>query len=263
MRLHVRDEGPRDAPAVLLLHGLFGSISNLKGLARRLSAHWRTISVDLRNHGASPWHDDVSYAAMAGDVGELMDDLDLADAVVAGHSMGGKTAMTLALDAPVRVRGLAVIDIAPVAYGHGHGHEGLIDALLGVDLAAVERRADLDRLLATAIPDPVLRGFLGQNLVLDDGRYRWRIHLAALRSGMPRLTGWPEHGEARYPGEAVFVHGGASDYVDEAGKRAIARHFPAARLVRVDGAGHWLHAEQPAAVAEAIHALAEAADDPA
>ena len=111
-RLHYEAMG--EGPALLMLHGLFGSGTNWRSIARRLLPGRRIVLVDARNHGRSPHAADMSYAQMADDVLALMDDLDLPQATLLGHSMGGKTAMTLALRHPERVQRLIVADIAPV-----------------------------------------------------------------------------------------------------------------------------------------------------
>lgn len=252
MKLNHEDTGA--GRAIIVLHGLFGSLTNWKGIARKLADEFRVISVDLRNHGRSPWDDDVSYPAMADDVAELMDDLDLEDALLVGHSMGGKVAMTLALEQPQRVAALAVIDIAPVAYDHTH--EALIATLQSVDLSSIRKRSDLDEQLSEEIPDASLRAFLGQNLVFDDGAYRWRIHLDALGRGMSLLTAFPTFEESRYEGDCVFVHGQASDYVAVEHHDAIKARFPHATFIGVPDAGHWVHAERPERIIAAVRALA-------
>ncbi len=251
MKLHRVDEG--EGRAVIILHGLFGSSSNWKGIARRLAGRSRVVSVDLRNHGRSPWDDDVSYRAMAGDVTRLMDELGLDEATLVGHSMGGKVAMTAALEQPARVSALAVIDIAPVAYPHSH--EELIDTLRRVDLSSIRKRADLDAQLGGEIPDASLRAFLGQNLVFDGGAYRWRVNLDALSRGMDLLTGFPAFGETRFEKDALFIYGKSSQYVRESDHDAILARFPAARLVGIEGAGHWVHAERPDDVLTALDEL--------
>ncbi len=251
MKLNHADSG--NGRAIIVLHGLFGSLANWKRIARTLADDFRVISVDLRNHGGSPWDDDVSYPAMADDVADLMDELDLEDAVLLGHSMGGKVAMTLALEQPQRVAALAVVDIAPVSYGHSH--ETLIETLRAVDLSSIRKRSNLDEQLSSDIPDRSLRAFLGQNLVFDDGAYRWRLNLDALGRGMSLLTGFPTFEESRYEGNCVFIHGEASDYVTDQHHDAIRARFPHATLVGVPGAGHWVHAEQPDRIIEAVRAL--------
>ncbi|MGL5179553.1 MAG: alpha/beta fold hydrolase, partial [Aeromonas veronii] len=114
--LNFKEQG--QGPAVILIHGLFGSLDNLGLLARALSEQYRVISVDLRNHGASFHSSEMSYPAQAADILTLMDRLNIAEATLIGHSMGGKVGMQVAKLAPERVTKLLVADMAPVAYPH-------------------------------------------------------------------------------------------------------------------------------------------------
>ena len=237
-------DGPDGAPPLVLAHGLFGAARNWSSLAKRMARRRRVIAVDLRNHGDSPWSDDASYPAMAADLAETIRAEAGGRADLLGHSMGGKAAMALALSEPSALRRLVVADIAPVAYDHAHGD--YVAAMRGLDLARVSRRSDADPLLAPSIPEAPLRAFILQNLVLEQGRARWRPNLDALEAGMEDLLSFPDAlSRRRWEGPALFLRGGASDYVREAHAPAIRALFPAARIETVEGAGHWLHAEKP------------------
>ena len=109
-RLYFRDYDDPGAgnPPVLLLHGLFGSSVNWHAIARRLAGSRRVLAPDLRNHGRSPRRAPMSYPAMAEDLADLLDEQEIDQADLVGHSMGGKAAMWLALTRPDRVRALAV-----------------------------------------------------------------------------------------------------------------------------------------------------------
>jgi len=233
-------------PPLAILHGLFGSGRNWATIAQRLAIHHRVVALDLRNHGASPWAETMDYPAMAEDVRATMQALGDRRFALLGHSMGGKAAMVLALSDPGTVERLVVADVAPVAY-RPH-HHGLVRALRQLDLAGVTRRGEADRRLAGAVPDAAERGFLLQNLVFDPNGPRWRVNLAAIEHEMPKLVGFPALAPgATYPGPALFVAGGRSDYLLPDYEPAIRRLFPAARIARIAAAGHWLHAEQPQA----------------
>ncbi len=236
--------GSETAPPLLIAHGLFGSARNFNTLGRRLATNRRVVMVDMRNHGESPWDDDVTYPAMATDLAAAVDQHCGGRAVVLGHSMGGKSAMALALTAPERLAGLIVADIAPVPYKHSH--LGFVQAMLALDLTTVSRRSDADRQLADAIPEKMLRTFLLQNLVIAHDNARWRLNLAALEEGMSDLLDWPAELDMRhYDGRALFIRGGASQYVDSDSRARIGALFPNHAVETLEGAGHWLHAEQP------------------
>jgi pimeloyl-ACP methyl ester carboxylesterase len=245
MRLNFdRHDGPADRPALIVAHGLFGAAKNWGSLARRMARKRTVIAVDLRNHGDSPWSDHAGYQAMAEDLAETIAREAGGRADMLGHSMGGKAGMALALTAPEAVNRLIVADIAPVDYDHAHGD--YIAAMRALDLARVTRRSEADPLLAPHIPQPALRAFILQNLVIEDGAARWRPNLDALERGMEGLLSFPaDLPRASWGGPALFLRGGASDYVSDRALPAIRALFPGARVETVEGAGHWLHAEKP------------------
>ena len=131
MPVELAFESLGEGPPVMILHGLFGAGRNWTQMAQALAATYRVILPDARNHGASPWAESMSYPDMALDVAALIEREGLQQPFVIGHSMGGKTAMALALTQPQAVAGVAVIDIAPQAYAdqfrmaQGQCHGGL------------------------------------------------------------------------------------------------------------------------------------------
>ena len=247
--LNYRVFGDPASPALMLIHGLFGSSANWGSLARRLTGPFHVVVPDLRNHGQSPWVPEQSYPAMAEDLASLMDDRAIDRAILVGHSMGGKVAMQFALTWPARVRGLVVVDIAPVDYRRNF--QDVLDALTAVDLDRLGSRAEAEHQLAGAIPAPGLRAFLLQNLVKKDGAWRWRIHLPALADAQSEITGFPTPTD-RYPAPALFLHGERSDYVQPGHHALIHRLFPAAEIEAVPGAGHWVYADQPQAFVDRL-----------
>ncbi|ABI58121.1 alpha/beta fold hydrolase [Alkalilimnicola ehrlichii MLHE-1] len=252
LRLNKTERG--DGPPLLILHGLYGSSANWSRHARWLAERHRVILPDLRNHGRSPHHPRMDYPAMAADLVQLLDDCGCAQALVMGHSMGGKAAMALALEHPERVSGLVVADIAPVDYGtEDHGHDGILAAMAGVDLDGISHREQVDTALAEAVDSPMVRQFLLTNLQRGEQGWEWRIPVAILRQALPTLMGFPDY-DGQYAGPALFIHGERSGYVQAAQTDAIRRLFPHAEITAVAGAGHWLHVEQPERFAEALDA---------
>jgi esterase len=248
MILHAAEAG--EGPPIALLHGLFGQARNLGVVARHLAPRYRVISLDLRNHGESPCAAGMAYPDLAMDVLETLQALGALPALLLGHSMGGKAAMAAALKSPAQVSGLIVGDIAPVAYAHANGR--IAAALRAIELAPGLTRGAADRDLAGRIADPALRGFLLQNLV-PGAHPAWRLGLDQIAAAMPDIEGFPDlPAEARYAGPALFIRGAESDYVPPALYPAIRARFPAARIVVLDRAGHWLHADQPSGFLAAI-----------
>jgi len=246
---------PGGAPPLLIAHGLFGSARNWGVLARRLSDDRQVLAVDMRNHGASPRSPRHGYEEMAGDLAEVIA-AHGGRADVLGHSMGGKAAMVLALTRPGLVGSLVVADIAPAAYTHTQ--LPLVRAMRGLDLSVVATRRDADAALAGEVPDPAVRAFLLQSLELKGDRPRWLLNLDALEAEMPRIMGFPGI-EARFGGPALFLSGGASDYVGAEHADLIRGLFPRAEQATIPDAGHWLHAEAPREFETALRAFLDRA----
>lgn len=229
---------------LLILHGLFGSKRNWGAIAKQLSSHHRVFSLDLRNHGESPWDQVMTYPALATDVARFIHDHGLGPCDVIGHSMGGKTAMTLALTHPELVRSLIVVDIAPAPSPGTFIH--YVEALRAIDLGTVASRKDADALLAPAEKNPGIRAFLLQNLENGADGFSWRVNLDALAAAMKNLLDWPEQPNHRpYQGPSLFLAGGASNYIRPQHHGEIARLFPQSRVEVLPGVGHWAHAENP------------------
>lgn len=249
-----------DGPRVVFLHGLFGQGRNFSTLAGRLAATGRRVTVlDLPNHGHSPWTDTQDYGAMAEAVAAVLDALDEPVTLV-GHSMGGKTAMTLALRRPELLTGLVVVDIAPVDYPTdrpGSPFERYVTAMRSVDLDTLGSRAGADAVLAPVEPDPGVRAFLLQNLERSSDGWRWRLNLAVLARDLPGLVRFPDS-DGRYDGPVLWIAGADSGYVREPDRPRMVQLFPRVRLVRVKGAGHWVHAEQPEVFLETVRRFLDA-----
>ena len=235
----------------LVLHGLFGSGTNWRTIARRLADRLECHLVDQRNHGRSPHAHAMAYPELAADVLAYLDTRGIGRAGLIGHSMGGKTAMTLALLAPARVRWLVVADIAPAR--SPSDHRPILDALRSMPLAAIASRGEADDALASTVSDPALRQFLLQNVVSDGAGLRWRIDLEAIAEALAELTDFPvTEPDAVYEGPTLFLRGARSSCVTFRDEPRIRALFPAASIATIDAAGHWLHAEQPAAVTARI-----------
>ncbi len=253
LSLHVREYGRaqgREA-SLLLLHGLLGSCANWHSLAQRLADHFHVLVPDLRNHGRSPHHEVMTYECMAADLLALLDERQVRRVIPVGHSMGGKLAMWLALKSAQRVARLVVVDIAPVQYPNRF--EGIFSALGRMVLEDVKGRGDADAKLAVSVSSAALRQFLLQNLVRRGEGWAWRMNLPVLAAGVGALLDFspPGPGQA-YPGEALFAYGMQSDYVVPEHRDAILRLFPRAHLQGIQGAGHWVYAEQPQAFSQAL-----------
>jgi pimeloyl-ACP methyl ester carboxylesterase len=245
MALNLSFESVGSGPPLLVLHGLFGSSGNWRGIARELAATQTVHSADLRNHGASPWADSMDYEEMADDVLQLIERLGVDRPTLMGHSMGGKTAMALALRHPERVGRLIVGDIAPLSYADTL--TPFAEAMRSADVVAAASRAEVQRRLQQRVPDPGVVPFLMQNLVTRNDHFDWRLNLIGISAAMRKLCAFPSDLlGARFAGPVRVIAGQNSDYVAQRDGASFRPMFADIEVAVVEGAGHWVHADRPA-----------------
>ena len=244
IQLFHRDFGGAGNPPLVILHGLLGSSRNWQTAGAALAEKFHVFALDLRNHGSSPHAEEMTYAAMMADVLAWMDVLGQRRCALLGHSLGGKVAMLLACRHPERVDRLIVVDMAPKDYPpQRHGAE--FAAMNELDLSCVHSRGEAERRFEARVADWAMRKFLSTNLAHDagSGRWRWQINLPALTRALPELEKNPLAPADRYDGPALFVVGEKSRYILPEDHETICRHFPAAQIEILAGAGHNPHME--------------------
>ena len=231
--------GAESSPPIMIIHGLYGSGRNWGVIAKRLSDKFFVITIDLRNHGESPWFSSHNYHDMADDLVEVVTSLNIKPNII-GHSMGGKAAMVLALKNPDLVERLLIADIAPVTYEHDQSK--FIEAMQKIDLSKVERRSDAIMALSKYVEDKSLQNFFTQSLDLKTKS--WKLNLDILSSEMHEILSFPKIDE-KFSGQTLFFRGEKSEYIRAEHRAIINSLFTKARFATLKDAGHWLHAEKP------------------
>ncbi|NXW46541.1 ABHDB protein, partial [Nyctiprogne leucopyga] len=239
----------RDRPPLVLLHGLFGNRSNFQAVAKALALHGtgKVLTLDARNHGSSPHHPLMTYEAMSLDVQQLLTRLGITKCILLGHSMGGKTAMALALQRPDLVERLISVDISPVSTAPVSEFSAYISAMKSVKipdgLSRSAARQLADDQLRPVVQVPQLRQFLLTNLVEVEGRHVWRVNLEAISHHLADIMSFPVFHEP-YPGPALFLGGSNSPYISSKDYPEIQRLFPRADVQYIRGAGHIVHQDK-------------------
>jgi esterase len=237
-------------PDVVLIHGLFGSLENLNVIAKALAENYTVTNVDLRNHGRSFHSETMNYEVMADDIYNLLKNLNISNAHIIGHSMGGKAAMQLALKYNDVVNKLVVLDISPVA--NKPRHSAIFAGLNEVAESNVADRKAADQLLAKHIDEMGVRQFLLKSFAKNDqGQYQWRFNLDVLNQQYENILSQLDENDSCLC-DTLFVKGNDSDYILAEHRPMIMNLFPNAKAKVIHGAGHWLHAQKPLAVNKAI-----------
>lgn len=241
MKLNYKQFGQGEP--IIILHGLFGTLDNWQTIAKKLAENHMVFIIDQRNHGKSPHSDEFSYKIMAEDLKEFMFQHHIYEAIIMGHSMGGKVAMRFALDYPDMVSKLIVVDIAPKKYKGGH--QTIFEAMFDLDLENLTDRRAIDEALKVKIPDDGIRLFLMKNLARQkEGGYRWKMNLPVLYKNYQEILSTIEVDDA-YDDEVLFIRGGQSKYIRDEDILDIQEIFPLMQLETIPNTGHWLHAEAP------------------
>jgi esterase len=256
MELFYRKYG--NGPVLIILHGLFGSSDNWNNIAKKLQDKCTVVLPDLRNHGMSPHSDTHDYESMSNDVYELAEKLSPGKFFLAGHSMGGKTAMRFALKWPWMLNGLMVADISPFRTGSADTeykmHKSILETMLSLDLSKVSTRDQAEKMLSEKGFDSRIAAFILKNLHRKGSVFEWRINAPSLMKNLDEIISPLDRSKAdslRVTGFPVlFLKGERSGYLPESDYNDILRIFPAAEFKKISNAGHWLHADNQDEVVE-------------
>lgn len=230
-------EQPSDLEPIVLIHGLFGSLSNLGMLARAFDQR-TVIQLDVRNHGLSEHSEQMNYDLMAQDVLDTLNELNIQKFSLIGHSMGGKISMKVAEKAENHVVRLIVLDITPFAYQENH-HEQIFKALFAVQEAAPQSRLQATEIMKQFVREDMVIQFLLKSFTQG----KWRFNLNAIFAHYSEILSWNEI--SPYTSPALFLRGGVSPYIHKPEHfEAIQQQFPNAEVKEILNAGHWLHAEK-------------------
>jgi pimeloyl-ACP methyl ester carboxylesterase len=253
MKLFCRKYG--NGPPLVILHGLYGSSDNWVTIAKKLGNSFTVYLPDQRNHGQSPHSQIHDYDSMRDDLFELAGDLNLKKFFLAGHSMGGKTAISFALKWPEMLNGLLIADISPFTNETGRQsiyvqHFTILNAILSFDLDKISTRREAGNVLLEKIPSVKVRELILKNLQRTaDNNFAWKLNaqsilknLDKIMEGVERQTDFSQQ-IIGFP--VIFLKGGDSDYIPAVDFRDIRNVFPAAEIIEIPGAGHWIHVDKP------------------
>lgn len=243
MKLFYRHFG--EGQPLIILHGLFGISDNWVSIARRLGENYEVFVLDQRNHGQSPHSDTFNYYAMMDDLLEFMDDHQIVNPIVIGHSMGGKVAMTFALEHSQKVHRLIIVDMSTRKYQARQQHMDIMEAMKAVNFDQVHSRDDIEKQVSKVIKSRRIKLFVMKNLYrINQDRYAWRLNIKGIDTNMENVFEAIES-PYTYDKPALFIKGGLSDYIMDEDHQLILKNFPKAEFTTIEGASHWVHAEKP------------------
>ncbi|MCD4731315.1 MAG: alpha/beta fold hydrolase, partial [Bacteroidales bacterium] len=173
MKLFYRHYG--EGQPVIILHGIFGISDNWVTIGRRLAEKFEVFILDQRNHGQSPHNDTFNYFALAEDLFEFIEDHQLTNPILIGHSMGGKVAMNFALEHPHRVNRFIVVDMSVRAYPARQQHMDILNAMLSINFDDISSREEVEQIITSTVKSPRISQFVLKNLYrIGKTRLAWR-----------------------------------------------------------------------------------------
>jgi pimeloyl-ACP methyl ester carboxylesterase len=260
LRMHVRDTGAHDAPAVLLLHGFGASLHTWDAWAITLEKTHRVIRVDLPGAaltGADPtgdYSDDRAVQLLV----SLLDELQVPQAIVVGHSMGGRIAARLAArlaaQQPQRVSHLVLIapDGAKAATSEDNAPKspGLVAQVLQIALPKALVRSGLAS--AYASPQTLSEATVDRyhDLLLAPQVRAAMLARLSQQPPAPSPDKWQPLAQVKAP--VLLLWGEQDRLIAPARAQDFLRLMPQARLVLLPGVGHLPHEEAPAASLPAL-----------
>ncbi len=250
MKLNFKEYG--EGRPMVILHGLFGSLDNWFSLAKAFSDWHHVYLVDQRNHGQSPHFDSHTYEEMAEDLFGFFREHDLKNAILIGHSMGGKTAMKFAADHSDLLDKLIIVDMG--VKGYPIHHDLIIRAMQALDLEKISTRSEAEAQLRHLLDEEedtiqfLLKNIYRQKLEDGTSNYAWRFNLDVLAAdieemGLPILKGADV--------DTLFLYGTQSKYVLDGDKKDIRSLFPKTTFSSLN-TGHWVHAQDPEGFVKAV-----------
>ncbi|RDD46513.1 Protein ABHD11 [Trichoplax sp. H2] len=240
------------APAIIILHALFSNRLTWNHVARALSkaTKRKVITLDARNHGDSPHVDDMSQFSMVDDIKCIVHKLQLRPPVVIlGHSVGGRTGMTMALNGGLAwVKSLIVVDESPSMNPillEESPTQLYIDTLKNVNPNRFNNLQEIDHALADTIKSKGSRHFLLQNIYEKHGKFNWKFNIESIANNLSNIRDVPRRKGEQYSGNTLFIGGSNSNHIRVENYAEIGELFPNALIHHVEGTGHWIHAQNP------------------
>lgn len=259
-RIHYRDQGRRDGPAIILIHGSNASLHTWEPLVKRLGAAYRIVTLDLPGHGLTGATPDTDYSAegMMDAVDVVAAKLDLDHFILGGNSMGGWVAWRYALAQPARVDALLLIDAAgmPLRKGEKRPESNVGFRVLEYPVGRWLATRATPRMLV----EQSLRGSVEKQEIVDDAmidRY-WELlrfpgnrPATVLRARMDREPAMAAR-VGRIEAPTLVLFGDRDRLINPTAAKTFNERIAGSEVVLLPGIGHLPMEEAPDATADAI-----------
>ena len=258
LKLHYLDYGTAGRPSMLCVHGGAAHAHWFDFVAGGFTADYHVRALDLRGHGDSAWADPPVYAfeKYASDVNEVVEELDLRDFVLIGHSMGGMVSLIYSATHPGRVGKLVLVDTTMQLSKESIGHLRDLGARPAKDYATQEELIKRYRLQPEgpklAAPEVIRHVAAHSGRQIPEGHWRHKFD-RSLYAIFERLDGKPYWNHIKIP--ALLIKGEHSDRVNEKIFEQVKARSPDVEMVEVPGSDHHITLDNPGGFVEVVKAF--------
>ena len=248
--MHLFSRKVGEGQPFVVLHGVFGSSDNLFTVCKKIAESGFEVHIlDARNHGQSPRNEVFNYEVMAADLNAYLNENNIQNPIIMGHSMGGKTVMTFA-QTYTNFSKLIIVDIAPRFYPTHHDH--ILAGLAAIDLSKITSRKDAEDIFSNYVSDFGEKQFILKNLYrTEESGFDWRINIPVISREIYQIGGEIVL-DKKVEKPTLLIRGSDSSYVTDADFEDFKSSFVNAELLTINGANHWVHATKPIEFVEAI-----------
>lgn len=259
-RIHYRDQGRRDGPALILLHGSNASLHTWEPLVKRLGGDYRIVTLDLPGHGLTGGTPDKDYTAhgMTAAVDVVAARLGLDHFILGGNSMGGWVAWRYAIDHPERVDALLLLDAVgmPLRAGEKHPESNVGFRLLEYPIG----RWLAMRITPRMLVEQSLRGSVEKQAIVDEpmiDRY-WELlrfpgnrEATVLRARIDREPAMADRAK-EIEAPTLILFGKQDRLINATAAQTFNERIAGSEVVLFDGIGHLPMEEAPDETAEVL-----------
>lgn len=267
LKFHITEWGPSTGHPVLMMHGIRGYAETFAGVAQVLQPAYRVIAFDQRGRGESDWDPDRNYYTdtYVSDLAHIVDTLELKKFDLLGHSMGGINAIVYASTYPENVNRLVIEDAGPGAFENSTGAKRIRQELENTPafFARWEDACEFMRALRPSVTEEARLQRLKSMLKPEpSGGLTWRYDHAGIASTRlnpdpSRVVNLTPH-VAAIRCDTLLLRGGNTDYLQPEMAKAMCELNPRIVCQTIEGAGHYIHDDQPLAFNKAVKQFLQA-----
>lgn len=248
MQLFFRKIG--EGQPLIFLHGVFGSSDNLFTVSKQIAdAGFAVYTLDARNHGLSPRDAEFNYDIMADDINEFLNQQNVLNPIIIGHSMGGKTVLRFSQKYD-NFQKIIIVDIAAKYYPTHHDH--ILAGLAAIDVQTLNSRKEAEEIFGQYVSDFGEKQFILKNLYrTENGGFDWRINIPVIKENI-YLIGSEIEFTKKISQPTLMLAGAGSSYVDAQDIESMKTFYTDLQYTVLAGANHWVHATQPQAFVQAV-----------